>query len=256
MCLAPTPKPGPVGLSLRKNNAPTRLATAQQPERAGQELSISLGAETSVDAVVRAIYIKGAQAIRTQAQELVKSGQMSDEAAQVWANGQRNAWMQACRDKSSPVGRAVAELIKPKPKTVEDLKKLGKSAEGIIESAGKTNPYVNRVAVGFRYAGPALLVIGVAFSAYHISTAPENERWQVIAQEAGVWGGALAGGWAGGAGGGELGAVIGTFIEPGGGTAVGAAIGVALGTVGGAIAGGWAGSQVGDYVYRSINTSR
>jgi hypothetical protein len=257
MCLAQTPVPGPLGLttSQRSENAPTQLATAWKPERAVQDVSISLGAETTWDSIVREVYNKGALAIRTQAQALVRTGQMTAEEAKVWANGQRNALMQACRDKSSPLGKAIAEAIKPKPKTVADLQKLGKSAAGIIESAGKTNPYVNRVAVGFRYAGPTMLVIGLAFSAYHISTAPANERWQVIIQEAGTWAGALAGGWAGGVSGCEVGGVAGTFIEPGGGTAIGCVVGGLVGTVGGAIAGGWAGSKIGDYVYRASERS-
>src|ERR1041384_1384962 len=255
MCLAASPFPGPIGLTtsqaIRLSNPPALLATAQHPEQEFESVAVSLGAETTWDSVVRQIYNKGAAAIRAQAEQLVRTGQMTAEQAKVWANGQRNALLEACRDKSTPLGRAIAEAIKPKPKTVADLEKLGKSATGIIESAGKTNPYVNRVAVGFRYAGPALLVIGLAFSAYHISTAPANERWQVIAQEAGVWAGALAGGWAVGAGGAEVGAAFGTIV-PGVGTAVGTAVGAVIGTIGGAIMGGWAGSKVGDYVYRAI----
>jgi len=256
MCLAASPLPGPLGLvtpqGIQLSNPPPVLATAQNPERKVESVAVSLGAGMTWDSVVRDVYNKGAAAIKAQAQQLVRTGQMTAEQAKVWANGQRNALLQACRDKSTPLGRAIAEAIKPKPKTVADLEKLGKSAAGIIESAGKTDPFVNRVAVGFRYAGPALLVIGLAFSAYHISTAPENERWQVIAQEAGTWAGVIAGGWAGGAGGVKAGGAIGTFIEPGGGTAVGAVVGGVIGTIGGAITGGWAGSKVGDYVYRAV----
>jgi hypothetical protein len=181
---------------------------------------------------------------------------MTAEQAKIWSNGQRNALMQACRDDSSPLGKAIAEAIKPKPKTVADLEQLGKSAEGIIESAGKTNPYVNRVAVGFRFAGPAALVIGLSFSAYHIATAPQNARWHVTAQQVGTWAGVLAGGWAGGKGGALAGAGICTFIEPGGGTAVCGAAGALVGTIGSAVVGGWAGSKAGDYVYRSLETPR
>lgn len=254
MCLASTPLPGPLGLHTSrtaKGHMPTSLATARKPEQATEEIAISLGAETTWDSIVRDVYNKGAQGIRTQAGELVRTGQMNLDEAKIWANGQRNALMQACRDKSSPLGKAIAEAIKPTPKTVAELEKLGKSAAGIIESAGKTNPYVNRVAVGFRYAGPTLLVVGLAFSAYHIATAPPTERWQVAIQEAGTLAGALAGGWAGGVGGLEVGAGIGTLIEPGGGTAVGGVLGGVVGTIGGAITGGWAGSKIGEYVYRA-----
>ena len=249
----PSPRPHTIGASngLRALPTPT-AATYAQPEEATESVAISLGAEMSWDSVVRDVYNKGAAAIRAQAQELVRTGQMTPEEAKVWSNGQRNALMQACRDKSSPLGKAIAEAIKKEGKSVADLEKLGKSAQGIIESAGKTNPMVNRVAVGFRYAGPALLVVGLSFSAYHIATAPESERWSVVAGEAGVWAGALAGGYVGGLGGAKAGGVVGTFIEPGGGTAVGGVVGGFIGSVGGAIVGGWAGSTFGNYVYHAV----
>ena len=260
MCLAPTPAPGPNGLWTGAHPAtaggPVRISSADEPERAVQSASISLGAATSWESAVREVYNRGAAAIREQAREFVRTGQMTPEEARVWSNGQRNALMEACRDKSSPLGRAIAEAIKPKGKTVADLEALGKSAEGIIESAGKTNPYVNRVAVAFRYAGPAMLVVGITFSAYNIATSQEGEGWHVAAQEAGTWAGALAGGYVGGEGGCKAGALVGTFIQPGGGSAVGCVVGAVVGTIGGAVAGGYFGSKAGDYVYRSIDSSR
>ena len=254
MCLAASPIPRPTGTLavVQLASGPTHTASFDKPEESIQSVAISLGAEMTWDSVVRQVYNSGAAAIREQANEFVRTGQMTVEQAKVWSNGQRNALMQACRDRSSPIGRAIAEAIKPQGKTVADLERLGKSAEGIIESAGRTNPYVNKVAVGFRYAGPALLVVGLTFSAYHIATAPANQRWQVVSQEVGTWAGALAGGWAGGEVGLKAGAAIGTFIEPGGGTAVGGVIGAVVGTIGGAIAGGWVGSRAADYVYRSL----
>src|SRR5262249_40990032 len=144
---------------------------------ATQSVSISIGAEATWESVVREVYNRSADAIREQGQNLVRSGAMTAEEAKVWVNGQRNALIMATRDKSSPIGRAIAELIKPgnKLKTVEELEKLGKTAEGIIESSGRTNPWVNRVTTGFRYGGPALLVVGMSFSAYHIAAAPPQE---------------------------------------------------------------------------------
>jgi hypothetical protein len=254
MCLAVSPPPGPVCSLDLYQDAPV-VTSYDLPLRAAQNVSISLGAQLSWDSVVRGIYNAGSEAIRTQAQELVRTGQMTVEQAKVWSNGQRNALMQATRDQSSPLGRAIAEAIKPKGKTVADLEKLGKSAAGIIESAGKTNPIVNRVAVGMRYAGPTLLVVGLSFSAYNIATAPPKERWLVTSKEVGTWAGALAGGWAGGEGGAEVGAGIGSFIEPGGGTAAGGVVGAFVGGVGGAIAGGWAGGKAGEYVYRSVESA-
>jgi hypothetical protein len=257
MCVAATPVPGPVCASPPTScdtGPPATVATYSAPLQAFESASIYLGAESTWDSIVRDVYKAGAEAIRAQGQELVRTGQMTAEQAKVWTNGQRNALLQATRDETGPIGRAIAVAIKSKGKSVADLEAAGKSAAGIIESAGKSNAIVNRVAVGMKFAGPALLVIGLGFSAYNIATAPPNERWRVTAQEAGTWAGALAGGWAGGETGGEVGAGIGTFVEPGGGTAVGGAAGAIIGGIGGAIAGGWAGSKVGEYVYRSLDT--
>src|SRR6185295_11674846 len=127
MCLAASPLPGPLGATSQSiQPKPPALATAQQPERQIESVAVSLGAEMTWDSVVRQVYNKGAAAIRAQAEQLVRTGQMTAEQAKLWANGQRNALLQACRDKSTPLGRAIAEAIKPKPKTVADLEKLGK----------------------------------------------------------------------------------------------------------------------------------
>jgi hypothetical protein len=231
MCVAPAPSPGPVGSgSLRAGlTEPGEVSAAS----ATQSISISIGAEMTWEAAVRAVYIRSAEAIREQGQEFVRTGAMTAEEAKVWVNGQRNALINATRNESSPIGRAIAELIKPgnKLKTAAELEELGKTAEGIIESSGKTNPWVNRVTTGFRYGGPALLVVGVSL------------------------GGTLAGGWAGGVAGCELFGALGTVV-PIVGNAWGCAAGGFVGTIGGAVWGGGVGSSAGDFVYRSLDSSK
>jgi hypothetical protein len=247
LCLAATPAPGP----LRDRTPPTREESPAT--RAGQEISIALGADMTWDSVVRQIYIASAKAIQEQAEQMVRSGAMSPAEASTWANGQRNALIRATRDRSTPLGKAIAEAIKPsnKLKTVEGLERAGKTAEGIIESAGRSNLWVNRVAVGFRYAGPTLLVIGVGFSAYNVVTAPEGERWHVAAKESGAWGGSLAGAWAFGEAGCAAGALAGAPFA-GVGAGPGCAVGAVVGIIGGAWFGGWVGENTADYVYRSV----
>jgi hypothetical protein len=182
---------------------------------------------------------------------------MTADQAKVWTNGQRNALIQACRHSSSPIGRVIAEAIKPRDalKTVSDLERLGKTAEGIIESSGRTNPWVNRVSIGFRYGGPAIVTIAVGFSAYHVANAPENERWRVAARETGSFGGAVGFGWAGGIAGCTVFGALGSII-PGVGNVAGCAAGVVAGTAGGAILGGWAGGEAGDFVYRALGAGK
>ncbi len=217
-------------------------------------MSLSIAAETTWDAAVRELYNRGAEAVRAQALESVRMGRMTAEQAKFWAVGQRNALIKASRDQSTPFGRLIAECIKPRRRlnTIEDLEKLGKSAEGIIESSGKTNPWVNRITVGLRYAGPTLLVIEISFSAYHIATAPQNEQWYLTAKEAGSWTGTIAFGWVGGTAGCEIFGALGS-LAPVAGNIVGCAAGVVVGTIGGSIFGNWAGSGAGDFVYRSLS---
>lgn len=251
LCLAATPTPGTVGTPEPARLPPIDFTRAD----AFQEISIYLGAEATWDSVVRDIYNKGADAIRDQAKQLVQSGQMTQDQAKAWANAQRNALIEATRSRTGSIGRAIAELLKPsnKLKTAAELERLGKSAAGIIESSGKTNPMVNRVAVGMRYGGPALIIVGMSFSAYNIYFAPEGEGWRVTAREGGRWAGALAFGAAGGAGGCKAGAFVGTFFGPGPGTGIGCAVGATFGSIGGAIMGGWAGETAGEAVYRSLD---
>ena len=251
MCVAPSPAPGPVGTS-------TLVAGAAAPlPRVLQSITISIAGGTTWDVAVRELYRQGAEAVRAQALESVRIGGMTAEQAKLWAVGQRNALIKAARDQSSPIGRFIAECIKPtsKLRSAGDLQKLGKTAEGIIESSAKTNPWVNRVTFAVRYLGPVLLVLEVSFSAYHVANAPENERWSMAAQEAGSWTGALTFGWAGGAAGCEALGAVGSLV-PVAGNAVGCAVGGVIGMVGGAALGGWAGGQAGDFVYRSLDGSQ
>ncbi|MGA8030701.1 MAG: hypothetical protein WB992_26450 [Bryobacteraceae bacterium] len=249
MCVAASPAPGPVGV-------PTAAASSAQSARITQEISFSLGAEMTWDAAVREFYKRAAQAIRAQANELVTNGALTAEQAKLWANGQRNALIMATRDKTSPIGKAIAEWIKPsaKLKTVQQLEELGKSAAGIIESSGKTNPWVNRVLIGCRYAGPTMMVVSLSVSAYRVAAAPENQRWGVAAGESGTLGGSLLGAWGGGVAGCEAVGALGTVV-PGVGNAAGCIVGAIGGTIGGAVLGGWAGHHVGDFVYRSLDGS-
>ena len=250
MCVAASSVPGPVG-------GPMAKASDSGSATITQEISFALGAEMTWDAAVREVYEHAAQALRAQAKGLVASGALTAEQAKVWANGQRNALIMAMREKTDPIGKAIAEWIKPteKLKTVQQLGELGKSAEGIIESSGKTNPWVNRVLIGYRYAGPTMMIVSVSLLAYRVAVAPENQRWSVAAGEAGGLGGSLLGAWRGGVAGCEAGGELGT-VEPGAGNAAGCVVGAIAGTIGGAVVGGWAGHRAGEFVYRSVDKSK
>lgn len=90
----------------------------------------------------------------------------------------------------------------------------------------------------FKYAGRALVVVGVALDVYSVVTAsnPLRRSTEVVSAWAGAWAGAEVAG----AGGAALGSVV-----PGAGTAAG---GIVF-AIGGGIAGYWAGSKVGAIIY-------
>lgn len=107
--------------------------------------------------------------------------------------------------------------------------------------AGKGGKLLYDGARYYKYAGRALLVVGVAMGVYSIVVA--KKRWrqvtEVVAGWAGAWAGAqLVGTWGAGMG----------SVEPGGGTAVGAIVGGIVGGVAGGLGVSWAAGQSYDYV--------
>ena len=136
----------------------------------------------------------------------------------------------------SPIGRAMTDAAKAA--RVGQL--AGKTAEQLAESASTTSAAWNAVGGASRAVGAVGVVVGVGMAASNIASAPEGQRGQVAAGEAGALGGGLAGGYSGA----WIGGAIGSVIEPGGGTVIGAFIGSLFGGGGGAVAGQAAGNAV------------
>lgn len=111
----------------------------------------------------------------------------------------------------------------------------------IIESAGKSNPRVNRFTIRLRVAGGILILVDVGISAVLVYSAPPEQRRQVFIREVGALIGAAGGAWLGCRGGASAGAVIGVWVE-----GWGAVPGAAIGCVVGAVGGGWGGAQLGE----------
>ena len=111
---------------------------------------------------------------------------------------------------------------------------------------GRVGAVIYQGARAFRYAGRALIVLGVAADTYSIVMAsnPLRRSTQVVSAWAMAWVGAETVGAGGAAGGAALGSVV-----PGLGTAAGGAVGgIVFGILGG-IGGYWAGSKAGAIVY-------
>ena len=125
--------------------------------------------------------------------------------------------MEIMRSRSTPVGRAIAEQIKSKGKTLNELiakkalEQFGQNANfnaltpaqqntvyaEIVKSAGKDSPRVSARMGKLSHAGRGLVVLSLAISTYSIATA--DDKVDATKHELAVTGAGIGGGIAGGA---------------------------------------------------------
>ena len=128
--------------------------------------------------------------------------------------------MEITRGRSTPVGRAMAENLKQKRKTLNELvaKKtteiFGRNAQfsrlsaadknrvfgEIVKSAGKSNLVVTARMRKLSHAGRGLLVLSLAISVYAVATSDQKAstlKREVATTGAGILGGATGGAHAG-----------------------------------------------------------
>jgi hypothetical protein len=221
-------------------------------------VAVSVGANMTAEAGLRAIYDQSAREITEEALRMVAEGGGSHEAVEKaarWAVQARNDLKAALRARGSVVTKALAEARNIKKygdkigPTYDQLIREGKTPSDIIGSAGKANAKLSRAATKLKIAGRLLIVLDIAIVTWEVIEAPEGGRLRAAAGGVGGIAGALAVGELGAVGGAKVGGAIGTLIEPGGGTAVGAAVGGLIGGIGGAIAGGFFGKKGGEAAY-------
>ena len=208
----PTVFSDPLGLSPESNNV----------ARAVQGPSTAFGTMAIQDSIVREGYQRG-----------VGNLDPTDSAG-------RTLLKQQARRASSPIGRAIAESMRP----------IGQEATRAGGTASKTNSGVNRALRNAGRLGRVSAGIGVGISIYNIGTAPASQRGRVAAQEGGALAGSLSFGYAGAA----AGAAIGGFFG-GVGAVPGALIGGLIGSIGGAFLGEQAGNNVFDAFGGSSNSN-
>lgn len=161
------------------------------------------------DGYVRSLY---SSKIREMANELAQKAargeitwtQAAQEATQV-----RNQVMEKLRSITSPIGLAQAQRMKASGKTFNQLldKKAAEVQAGarfdqltasqqnkvyaaIVESAGKSNPDVNRRVALRSRAGGGLIVLSLAVSVYEIATAADKldvAKREVAVTAASIW---------------------------------------------------------------------
>ena len=144
----------------------------------------------------------------------------------------RTAAKVAARENTSPLGKAMAEAMRP-------IAEEGTRTGG---TASKTNPGVNKTMQRVSMVGRGMIVAGALISINNVVSAPEAQRGLVIvmSQEAGAWVGAWAFGSAGALGGGVVGAPLGP---------PGMAAGALGGGIAGSIGGSMAGAQAAENIY-------
>lgn len=169
------------------------------------------------DSAVRQAYQRTIEAVVADLQQKVRTGTLTWTQAAEQANEIRNVTMETARVRSSPVGRALAEQIKSKGKTLNELiakytiAKFGPEAQfnsltvaekeliygEIVAAASRSNPRVNASMLRWSRAGRGLIFLSLAVSVYNVANA--DDKVAAAGHEAAVTGAGIAGGMAGGA---------------------------------------------------------
>lgn len=211
MCLAASPRPGPVDEAVRDRSAFERAVRALEAEIA------NAGAHLTIDAAARQSYARQIKAMADELRGRAQAGAITWGEAAAQANEARNVVMEIIRGRSTPVGRAMAQQLKSQGKTLNELiarkvqQMFGSQARfdaltpaqqnavyaKVVESAGSSNPRVTATMRRLSRAGRGLIVVSLALSVYHVATA--EDKADAMGREVAVTGAGIAGGMAGGA---------------------------------------------------------
>ncbi len=213
--------------------------TTEEAIRQLEVTALNIAYQANNIASVRSAYTRRAQEISSSLRAAYRNGEMSAKAAAQAAQEMRNMLLDLQRQRSTALGRALAERIKAKGIPLDALldgkaqRLFGRpfaelqGAERttayleVVESAGRANPKYVTQAARVGAAGRALFLLSVGLAAYNIANA-EDRAWQAGREGAGM-GGGLGGSIA-------AGAVAGVWFGP-----VGIAIGAFVGGVAGAL---------------------
>lgn len=177
----------------------------------------SLGAHLEIDASARRSYAKQIAAVSDGLRADVRMGKMTWLQAAEQAHQTRNLVMETMRARSTPVGRAWAEKLKPKghpfntivaKKTIElfgngaSFHQLSKTQQNkvyaaIVTSSGKSNIKVTGKLAKLSLAGRGLIFVSVAISTYNVLTS--SNKAGAIKREIAVTGASIGGSIAAGA---------------------------------------------------------
>lgn len=177
----------------------------------------NVGAHLGLDGAARAQYGRLIAALAAELRSKAQAGQISWAQAAEQAHEARNAVMEIIRNRSTPVGRALAERLKREGRTLNEIiarkvrQLYGSEASfsrlspgqrnavyaEVVTSAGKSDPRVTLMMRRLSVAGRGLLVLSLAVSVYQVAVA--DDRLAAAKREAVVTGASIGGGIAGGA---------------------------------------------------------
>lgn len=183
----------------------------------GLKGDVALAGFTSIqDSVVRQRYEVVVEQLVEELRRDVQSKELTWAQAAKRAGDARNEILEIMRGRSSPIGRAIAEAMKARGKTFNELigrytvKLFGDSARfdvltaiqknevyaEIVSAAGRANPAVSARVLRWSHFGRGLLFLSFAVSVYNVFTADDTA--DALAKEVAVTGAGIGGGMAAG----------------------------------------------------------
>jgi len=199
-------------------SAPSRDRDAFNSAVAAMRADVAMAGSTAAwEAGVRSQYDARIRAFVIELQREVAAGRITWADAARQAQAMRNNLLSLMRGRSSPVGRALAEWLKPAGRSLNDLiaqytiRRHGAGAlfdrlttaqrdavfADVVAAAARSNADVNRWVTRAGRAGRGLLILSIGLSIHAIATSPDPAA--TARREVAVTGAGIAGGVAGGA---------------------------------------------------------
>jgi hypothetical protein len=180
----------------------------------------NIGTHLTIDSDTRLAYSREIKSMAKKLERDAVSEKITWIEAAKQAQETRNLIMKICRNHSTSVGRAMAQRLKVRGYSLNELVarhtilRYGESAifaslseskknavyASIVSSAGKSNTNVSIVMSRLSYAGRGLLIISVGISAYNIATSTNKLSTtgkEVASTSASIGGGIVGGALAG-----------------------------------------------------------
>ena len=180
----------------------------------------NVGAHITIDSTTRLTYSREIKSMAKKLESEALSGKITWTEAVKQAQETRNLIMETFRNRSTPVGRAMAQYLKIKGYSLNELvarhsmlrfgegavfNKLSSAQKdivyaSIVKSSGSSRAKVNAILARASYAGRGLIIISLGISAYNIATSTDKisaARKELLSTGAGISGGIAGGALAG-----------------------------------------------------------